>query len=793
MRQTLAKMSLTQKLIATFLLVGVAPLATAIGIAYYQSSHSLTESSSHDLAVIATYKSKDIHDYFSGLTTSLQDVAANPLTGTAFAEFAAGFRKFSDPGEDVAGHRAAMEKFYAKSFAPTYKEKSSREIPLKKILGALDPATLAAQTDFIADNPHPVGQKDQLVTPTRAGAYATTHAKYHEYFRDFITRNGLYDLFLVDAEGRVVYTVFKEADFATSLKDGPWSTSGLARAFAKSRDLAAAQVHFEDYQAYAPSYEAPASFAATPLFVGKNYVGSLIIQLPLDKITAIAGNRDGLGANGDAILVGSDLKLRADTFRHKDTHTVAASFREGSTVSVTSAALERAAKGENGVMEENSYDGLEVLAHYTPVQAGNMTWYLVTELDQNEVYASLQHLTKILLGLLAVGIVVVLFVAVTFGRSIGRNLTSIALTLEESFGRINATSQTIAGASEQLSSASTEQAASLEETAASLNEISSMVAKSTENARGMADGSSDTEAKAETGKKAVEEMLRAIQDINSSNDTLMQQIDQGNSRLSEIIKVIQDISSKTRVINEIVFQTKLLSFNASVEAARAGEHGKGFAVVAEEVGNLAKMSGSAAKEISDMLEESMARVAAITAETKTAVETLAARGKEKVQSGIHTAERCSVVFHEISANVSRVASLAKEVSTASMEQAQGVSEINKAIAQIDAATQQNAAAGEASATSAKNLSDQAIDLEAVVRRLMSTIDGEGGNPQTSAATPSAPATAPTARSAAKASRPATARVLPFPQVKKESAPVVKQAKVSGSDIPDANHPGFEDV
>lgn len=102
-------------------------------------------------------------------------------------------------------------------------------------------------------------------------------------------------------------------------------------------------------------------------------------------------------------------------------------------------------------------------------------------------------------------------------------------------------------------------------------------------------------------------MIHSITEISESNDRIMSQVADGNRKISEIVQVISEIGNKTKVINDIVFQTKLLSFNASVEAARAGEHGKGFAVVAEEVGNLAQMSGNAAKEISDMLNGSVSR------------------------------------------------------------------------------------------------------------------------------------------------------------------------------------------
>lgn len=96
-----------------------------------------------------------------------------------------------------------------------------------------------------------------------------------------------------------------------------------------------------------------------------------------------------------------------------------------------------------------------------------------------------------------------------------------------------------------------------------------------------------------------------MREIDSSNKELVKEIERNNTELTKITNMISEINEKTQVINDIVFQTKLLSFNASVEVVRAGEHGKGFAVVAEEVGNLASMSGKASLDISEMLETSI--------------------------------------------------------------------------------------------------------------------------------------------------------------------------------------------
>lgn len=343
--------------------------------------------------------------------------------------------------------------------------------------------------------------------------------------------------------------------------------------------------------------------------------------------------------------------------------------------------------------------------------------------EQKHAEAEEQQSYKMIILFSAVGFVIALFFAITIAIRVAKALDSISKSLTESANQVASASTQIASSSEELSQASTEQASSLEETAASLEEISAMITKATDNAQTTATSSGESQQKAEEGRTAADQMLSSMNEISQSNEAIMAQINESNKQMTEIVKVIQDIGNKTKVINEIVFQTKLLSFNASVEAARAGEHGKGFAVVAEEVGNLAQMSGNAAKEISDMLDGSILKVEKIVTDTKTRVESLVEQGKQKVESGINVARQCSDVLNEIVQNVSKVSALSQEISQASKEQAQGVGEINKAMGQLDTVTQQNAATSEEAASAAEQLSAQAETLKTVVHELIVIIQG----------------------------------------------------------------------
>jgi methyl-accepting chemotaxis protein len=302
-------------------------------------------------------------------------------------------------------------------------------------------------------------------------------------------------------------------------------------------------------------------------------------------------------------------------------------------------------------------------------------------------------------------------------------INKIIASLSENSSQVSSSAQQIASSSEQLSQSTVEQASSLEETASSIEEMNSTIRMSAENARKskqISDGSHESVVK---GKQVVQSMIQTIGEIDSGNQVFVEEIKVSNQKIAEIINMISEIGNKTKIINDIVFQTKLLSFNASVEAARAGEHGKGFAVVAEEVGNLAQMSGNAAKDISVMLEDSTQKVGMIVNEAREKLEKMAQEGRGRISEGTKIAQQCGSVLDEIVTSVANVAQITDSIASACQEQAQGIQEINKAVAQLDQTTQQNASASEQTASSAEELSSQADSLNGIVKLLSVTIRG----------------------------------------------------------------------
>jgi len=230
---------------------------------------------------------------------------------------------------------------------------------------------------------------------------------------------------------------------------------------------------------------------------------------------------------------------------------------------------------------------------------------------------------------------------------------------------------------DDLSQRTQEQAAALEETAASMEEMTATVKQNADNARSANRLANSARSQADRGGAVVSEAVQAMQEINESS------------------RKIADIIS---VIDEIAFQTNLLALNAAVEAARAGEQGRGFAVVATEVRSLAQRSATAAKEIKDLISDSV----------------------QKVRSGSELVDSSGKVLAEIVDSVKKVSDIVAEISAASEEQSAGIDQVNNAVTQMDQTTQQNAALVEEAAAAAKAMQQQAQQLVSQIGFFSST-------------------------------------------------------------------------
>jgi methyl-accepting chemotaxis protein len=357
----------------------------------------------------------------------------------------------------------------------------------------------------------------------------------------------------------------------------------------------------------------------------------------------------------------------------------------------------------------------------------SLGWRLALSVSKDELFSEVNFTKIVFIIAFIILIALTIFISAFLIKNLINDLLDLASKMSQGNHLLKKASLDSSADSQALSAAATEQAASLQETVAAVNEISVMMNKSSEMANLSRKKSDENKEKVREGKNIVNEMLISINYIKQSNDEVLREFFEGNKRISEIVNLISEIENKTKVINEIVFQTKLLSFNASVEAARAGEHGRGFSVVAEEVGNLAKMSGTASTEISTMLDNSLQKVKNIISETKNNIENISKKSENSVKKGEEISTKCANIFEKIYTNSEEVNSLVNEIANSAQEQAKGVQEINTAMNELDSVTHQNSTIAQKSSSTADELLKQSVAIGNVATQLLLIIHGSNSN------------------------------------------------------------------
>lgn len=321
--------------------------------------------------------------------------------------------------------------------------------------------------------------------------------------------------------------------------------------------------------------------------------------------------------------------------------------------------------------------------------AAEKPWYIEVIVPASHVSNSIWE--ALFWGIIesAVAAFIFLLIGYTIVNSICNRLINIATSLKNTAQNTEINSSSIEEASTAVSTSTIQQAAAIQESVASLEQISSMVKRGLEFADKSSTVAIDSHTSAEQGNLAVKNIIRKIEEVDDCNKGLAARIEQSNTELNSIIEIFNEISTKTAVINDIVFQTRLLSFNASVEAARAGEQGKGFAVVAEEVGSLAQMSGDAAAEISTLLTNSVTLVEDIIEKTKSSVQQMVQIGSEKASESVDAAKETGKVLAELLDKVGEVKKMMTQIQEASSEQSQGIDNISEAMKTLNDTTYSN--------------------------------------------------------------------------------------------------------
>jgi serine phosphatase RsbU (regulator of sigma subunit) len=408
----------------TFTFFAIASLSMlVIGfISYRRAKSSLEKQSFEKLTAVREMKASQIQDYFKIIQDQLITSAQNPMIVDAMKELKAGYDNICSElkvdDEKLKTLKDKQKNYFETEFLP----RINRNLEMKTVLEeelSPHPEAVVLHNLYIVDNPNNIGVKHKFVTANDGSSYTKAHARYHPVIKDFLEKFGYYDIFLIDNKtGNIVYTVYKEVDFASSLSGGPYRNTNLASAFNAVKETNDRnKIQLVDYKPYHPSYNAPSSFIAAPIFDGDTEIGVLVFQMPIDKINDIMTNKQqwaqvGLGKTGETYIVAEDYTIRnqsrfliEDSINYfkmlrdlkVDTKTVSRIRSFNSTIGlqeVKTEGTQAALKGSTDTKIFEDYRGVPVLSAYKPLDILNMHWVILSEIDEDEAFAEVYGLRR---------------------------------------------------------------------------------------------------------------------------------------------------------------------------------------------------------------------------------------------------------------------------------------------------------------------------------------------------------------------------------------------------------------
>ncbi|WP_209316616.1 methyl-accepting chemotaxis protein [Pseudoroseicyclus tamaricis] len=647
-----------------------------------------------------------------------------------------------------------------------------------------DAATDELQRDYIENNPYPPEERQQMLRADAPTPYNMNHAAYHPTIAALREAKGFYDIFLIDPRGNLVYSVFKEADFATNLLTGPYAESGLAEAYLKAMEGEPGETYFADYSAYAPSAGQPAAFSATQVLTAEgDLVGVLAVQVGMSAVAEVINDPFGMEESMKIFLAVPDGTLRSDAADGE-------SYRVLDPVPATSdlrRLFDPAYLADPQVlMGLTGLGGDDVFAYASRLNFHDTEWEVVAQQDEAVIYATLHSLRNLFIGATAVVTALLCLVNWASITYITRGLTRVREAMGQVSGgnyaspvpdaergdEIGEIAQELVDFRDRLRLADQERA----EAARREAEQAEVVDALSRGLGSLAEG--DLTQRLETPFSADYEALRenfnrTLANLSSVIDQVVETAGSINHGSAEISQASDDLSSRTETQAATLEETATALDQLTTSVVAAAGNAKSVETVVGEARGEARRSGeivqsavaamtaieASSEQISQIIGviddiafqtnllalnagveaaragEAGKGFAVVASEVRALaqrssdaakeIKDLISGSSEQVESGVKLVGKAGEALNAIAERVNNISGLITEIASGAVEQSTGLGEINTGVGQLDQVTQQNAAMVEQATAASHILKKDAQTLTGLVQRFVTAPGGAG--------------------------------------------------------------------
>ncbi|WP_289030873.1 methyl-accepting chemotaxis protein [uncultured Paraglaciecola sp.] len=766
LRLLLATISLV---LCSIVLMGV----ISVNVAVREANIALTDSAKNRLTSQNVQTVEALDEYFDFITSQIKTKAFNLSLVEAAEAFIPAYNQYTlDRGEINSVQFEQLSNYYLSDFTKQYNTSNLNPIiNAADALSELNKNALALQYDFIAASSFPLGEKDGLTNLGNSSAYSQAHSKYHPDLHNFLQEFGYYDIFIADINnGNIVYSVFKELDYGTSIKNGPYANSGIGYVFDKAvKATEPGQVFYSDLKKYRPSYDAIAGFASTPIFSDGKPIAVLIFQMPLEKINGVlthheSWEKNGFGKTGETYLLNKEGYLLSESRSFienqkyyieklkKTSPSVAKEMEaKGTTVGLQPAeseASQRAFAGERGFDRMIDYHDVEVFSYYSPIKIGEFNFALLAEMEVEEALKSIPIVKSHLITSTLIESVVILglsiLVILWFASRLIKPLEELGNTCEELsagegdltiqlkasgipevdrisdgfntfvrqirdiIAQIKIDADSLSSASQELTVITSESSDKTQHQRDQTHMVSTAMKQLSEAVSDVSKSTLKTSQQSIDAQSSLHENMERADLAADNIKLLVQLIDDSSSVIFNLKDEVNQITTVLNVITSIADQTNLLALNAAIEAARAGEAGRGFSVVADEVRALATRSRESTIEISNLVE-------VMNQSANKSVNSME-RATEAASGGIHLVDLVTIALDELSENLKQVLQLTDTVATATEEQSHASASVVQSVESISELAKDVESGSEQTSEAAQSLAKIAEQTRELVAR-----------------------------------------------------------------------------